>query len=324
MKPVVVVSRCLGFEACRYNGARLDEPFVSRLSRFVEFRTVCPEADIGLGTPRAALRLVSRGGEVRLVQPETKRDFTDPMTRFGRTFVESLGEVDGFILKNRSPSCAIRDAKVYPDREGVPPLGREPGLFARAVLDRYPRAAIEDEGRLQNFRIREYFLTKLFALARLRRAKRDPSMQKLVSFHSEHKLLLMAYSQKHLRLLGKIVANHEKRDPREAWSLYESLFADALARPPRFTSNINVLMHAFGYVSKGLSSREKAHFLDVLEAYREETYPLSAAVAIMRSWLARFDEPYLERQHYFEPYPAELVEITDSGKGRGKPARDGQ
>ena len=43
-----------------------------------------------------------------------------------------------------------------------------PGLFAAAVLDRFGHLAVEDEGRLRNHRIREHFLTRLFALARLR------------------------------------------------------------------------------------------------------------------------------------------------------------
>ena len=63
---------------------------------------------------------------------------------------------------------------------------------------------------------------------------------------------------------------------------------------------------------------EKAHFLDLLELYRDAKIPLSAAVAIIRSWIARFDTDYLEDQTYFQPYPLELVEIFDSGKGRGK------
>jgi uncharacterized protein YbgA (DUF1722 family)/uncharacterized protein YbbK (DUF523 family) len=319
VKPVVVVSRCLGFEACRYNGDRLDDAFVSKLAAFVTYRPVCPEADIGMGTPRPPVRLVARGSERRLVQPDTKADFSEPMRRFGETYLAGLGEVDGFILKTRSPSCAVRDAKVYSERDGAPSLGREPGLFARAVLEKFPQAAVEDEGRLQNFRIREHFLTKLFALARFRSTRKSGTMRQLVRFHSEHKLLLMAYSQSTLRLLGRVVANHEELGPGEAWARYQSLFVEALARPPRYTSNINVLMHALGYFSQRLSAREKAHFLDVLDRYRQGKYPLSAAIAILRSWLARFDEPYLERQVFLEPYPSELVEITDSGKGRGKP-----
>jgi uncharacterized protein YbgA (DUF1722 family)/uncharacterized protein YbbK (DUF523 family) len=318
MKPIVVVSRCLGFEPCRFDAARLEDAYVSKLAPFVVYKTVCPEADIGMGTPRPPIRLVALESGIRLVESSTKTDLTEPMEGYSHEFLRTVGEVDGFLLKNRSPSCAIGDAKVYPDKKGAPHLARQAGIFGRAVLQKFPRAAIEDEGRLKNFRIREHFLTKLFALARLRSAGRMKKLRHLVRFHSEQKLLLMAYSQKHLRLLGKLVANHEKLAAEAVWTRYESVFAEALGRPPRHTSNVNVMMHALGYLSRGLSAREKAHFLDALEAYREGKYPLSAAVAIVRSWLARFEEPYLTRQVFFEPYPSELVEITDSGKGRGK------
>ena len=75
-------------------------------------------------------------------------------------------------------------------------------------------------------------------------------------------------------------------------------------------------MHAMGYFKEGLTPPEKAHFMASLEKYRAGKIPLSATIAIVNSWLARFGSDYLKQQTYFEPYPEELVEITDSGKGR--------
>jgi uncharacterized protein YbgA (DUF1722 family) len=39
-------------------------------------------------------------------------------------------------------------------------------------------------------------------------------------------------------------------------------------------------------------------------------------VGIMKSHIVRFQEPYLAGQNFFDPYPEDLVTITDSGKGR--------
>jgi uncharacterized protein YbgA (DUF1722 family) len=75
-------------------------------------------------------------------------------------------------------------------------------------------------------------------------------------------------------------------------------------------------MHALGFFSDGLSTGEKAFFLDALERYRAGRIPLSAVTAIARSWIVRFSTDYLKNQTFFEPYPTELVEISDSGKGR--------
>ena len=78
----------------------------------------------------------------------------------------------------------------------------------------------------------------------------------------------------------------------------------------------NVLMHALGYFSEGLSREEKAFFLASLEDYRQQRIPLSVPAGIIKSYIVRFGEDYLAQQSFFQPYPDRLVEITDSGKGR--------
>jgi len=75
------------------------------------------------------------------------------MNAFAERFLDSLDAVDGFILKSRSPSCAIRD------HEGGP------GLFAARVLDRFPGVPIEDEVRLGDERLRRSFLQRTFIRA---------------------------------------------------------------------------------------------------------------------------------------------------------------
>ena len=112
-KPKVVISKCLGFSNCRYNGGTENNEFVTRLKDYVDFITVCPEIGMGLGTPREAIRVVEINGENRLLQSKTKRDLTENMNEFAKDFLSSLDEVDGFILKSKSPSCGIRDVKIY-------------------------------------------------------------------------------------------------------------------------------------------------------------------------------------------------------------------
>ncbi|SYZ72330.1 conserved hypothetical protein [Candidatus Zixiibacteriota bacterium] len=315
-KPTVVVSHCLGFEAVRYNGAIINDDFVERLKGYVKFVTVCPEVEIGLGVPREPVRIVEIKGRRRLIQPATGLDLTEKMERFSEKFLKSLPEVDGFIMKSRSPSSGIKDVKIYSGKEKSPAIGKGPGFFGGEILEMFPGTAIEDEGRLLNLRIREHFLTRIFALAALRKVVGSGTIGKLVAFHTANKLLLMSASQKEMRLLGKIVANHEKRKFIDVGNDYDIHFRAALARPIRESANVNMLMHAFGYFSDKLSSNEKKHFLDLLEKYRNRRLPLAALTGIMHSWIIRFDEPYLAGQTFFELYPEELTELHDSGKGR--------
>ncbi len=315
-RPTIVVSKCLGFAACRYNGLSVSSDVVNALMPHVDFVPVCAEMEIGLGVPREPIRVARGPDGLRLLQPSTGADVTDRMKSFAASYLDSLAVVDGFILKSRSPSCGVRDVKVFRGVEKEAAVGKGSGFFGAAVVEKFPGHPAEDEGRLLNFRIREHFLTSLYALARFRAARARLATRDLVDYQARNKLLLMSYSQKEMRLLGKIVANPEKKAPAAAFDEYEAHLRAALAKPPKYVSNINVLMHAMGYFKDGLTPPEKAHFMATLEKYRAGKIPLSATIAIVNAWLARFGSDYLKQQTYFEPYPEDLVEITDSGKGR--------
>jgi uncharacterized protein YbgA (DUF1722 family)/uncharacterized protein YbbK (DUF523 family) len=316
VKPKVVVSRCIEFDSCRYNGLMISSDTVTRLKPHVQFIPVCPEVEIGLGIPRDPVRVVLVKERPKLLQPSTKKDLTEKMMVFADSFLRSIGRVDGFVLKSRSPSCGLRDVKLYARVDAGPTVGKGIGFFGHAVVNEFSHAAIEDEGRLRNFRIREHFFTKLFTDARFSVVEESHTMKELVRFHSEHKMLLMAYSQKQLQMLGRVVANHQRKPVREVLHDYRDGFQKAFSRIPKHASNINVLMHALGYFSKRLSHKEKAFLLDTLQLYRAGRVPLSVPLNLVRSWVVRFEQSYLMQQVFFQPYPLELMEISDSGKGR--------
>jgi uncharacterized protein YbgA (DUF1722 family)/uncharacterized protein YbbK (DUF523 family) len=294
----------------------ISDELVRAMKPHVEFRPVCPECEIGLGAPRRPIRLVSQGDAMRLVQLETEDDVTDRMQGFSASFLGGIQEPEGFILKGRSPSCGPANVKVYRDTGKSAPAGKASGLFAQAARERFPDVIVEEEGRLKNAEIREHFLTRIFACARLRELKMSGDMGDLVRFQASNKLLLMAYSQKELRLLGPIVANHEKRPFDEVIADYESHFRAALARPAKRRWHVNVLMHGLGYFSNEMSSDEKAFFLETLDEYRAGDVPLSVPAYLLRSFIVRWNEEYLLHQTFFNPYPEELRLRKDSGKGR--------
>ncbi|MBN1400674.1 MAG: DUF1722 domain-containing protein [Anaerolineae bacterium] len=314
--PRIVISKCIEFEHCRWNGMIISSDVVKLLKPYVEFIPVCPEVGIGLGVPREPVRIVEVDGTPQLYQPATDTYWTEAMRAFASQTLDGLPEVDGFLLKGRSPTCGLKDVKVYPDRPKAMPANKGVGLFAAAVLERYPQLAVEDEGRLTNFAIREHFLTRIFTWAALRRTRAVGTMGALVQFHAQNKLLLMAYHQSEMRTLGRIVANHDGQPVEAVYAAYAEHLSAALKHPARYTASINVLMHAMGYFSEGLLSSEKAFFLECLEDYRAGRAPLSVPTSILRSWIVRFGQAYLAQQTFFEPYPEGLVAITDSGKGR--------
>jgi uncharacterized protein YbbK (DUF523 family) len=96
-KPIIIVSKCLGFAACRWDGAIIPDDFIRQLAPHVTCRPICPECEIGLGVPRDPIRIVLESGQRKLLQPATGKDFTAKITRFSQKYLSSLPDVDGFL-----------------------------------------------------------------------------------------------------------------------------------------------------------------------------------------------------------------------------------
>lgn len=314
--PKVVVSKCLGFDSCRYNGQKIFDPVVQLLSGHVEFITACPEVEIGLGVPRNPVRLVRENGKTILFQPASGTEVTRGMETYTEKFFSELGPVDGFLLKSRSPSCGPWQVKVYNSTSAQSSQGKGAGLFGGYIVDHFGGYPIEEEGRLKNFVLREHYFTSLFTLAKLRELSEEQQMHRLVDFHTRGKLLFMAYNQDLLHKLGSIVANHQQLPVHAVLQQYEELLRKLFSEPPRFTNMINAFQHAFGGLSPNLQANERQFFLNSLEEYRDERIPASTLIHLLKSWAIRFENQYLLDQYLMEPYPHQLVEITDSGKGR--------
>lgn len=314
LRPQVIVSKCMGFAACRYNGQTLPDKFVDKLKDYVDYYPVCAELEIGLGVPRDPVRLVQEDGQTVLYQPASDSEHTAAMIAFAQSYFDGIAAVDGLILKGRSPSCGIKDVKVYLGKTRVAGSVKGQGIFASQAFKRYPHGAIEEEGRLTNFRIREHFLTKLYTNCRFRQVEQSGTMAALVKFQASHKYLLMAYSQKEQKALGQIVANHEKLAANQVIDSYKAGLAKAFSRIPRYRNYINVMMHIFGYFSDCLSSGEKTFMLDSFEKYRNGKIPLSVPLNVLKSYVIRYHDDYLLSQTIWAPFPEELMDISDSGK----------
>ncbi|MDH7483463.1 MAG: DUF523 and DUF1722 domain-containing protein [Spirochaetales bacterium] len=317
IRPRIFISRCLGFEHCRWNGEMITDDFVECLKSRVEVIHACPEMAIGLGCPRDPVRVVMVDGIPELFQPASGKVWGASMRAWASEYIPTLpANIDGFILKSRSPSCGWKDVKVYHSVKPESGAGIGAGLFGSAVLTAFGTRPIEDEGRLKNFVIRERFLGAIFTLARFRIVEQSHDPAALVDFHTKHKYFLMLYSEKEMRALGRIVANHEHLALPEVLRAYRAGLERALAAMPRYTALINVVQHAFGGFSDSLSREEKRYFQNLVEQYRDERIPASVLLSVLYGWAIRFGERYLLDQVLFSPYPLDLVQITDSGKGR--------
>lgn len=314
--PTLIVSKCINNNPCRYDGSSSPCEYLNTLSQYINIIEICPEQAIGLNTPRNPIRLVGSKENHDLIMPGTNEILTNKMKSFCNIFKEEYSSLDGFLLKSRSPSCGINDVKIYSSSEKGPCIAKGKGIFGEFIVNNFINIPIEDDGRLNNFSIRENFFTRIFTIASFKEVLKSNSISKLLDFHTNNKLLFMSYSQSSQKKLGKLVANHEQNPTNLIFEEYYKGMLNLLKTPPKYTSRINTLNHALGYFDSNLKICEKEYFSQILDNYRYGKIPLSVPISLLKSYSLRFNNKYLLQQTFLNPYPEELISISDSGKGR--------
>ena len=122
----------------------------------------------------------------------------------------------------------------------------------------------------------------------------------------------MSYNQTILKKMGNVAANKNNLTIGEVKKEYYKLLLVLFLKKSRYPSNINTHMHVMGYFKKDLTQKEKKHFLDMLEFYRNKKIPISSINNILYSWIIRFENNYLMNQSFFNPFPNELINKEES------------
>ena len=303
------ISSCLLGNKVRFDGGHKRDQFsTEQLGEFVEWVPVCPEVEVGMGTPRPALRLVDTGEGVRMVEIKSGLEHTAAMEKYSVKRVRTLKELglSGYVLKKDSPSCGMTRVKVYgkksmPARNGV-------GLYAGALMDAYPELPVEEEGRLHDARLRENFIERIFAYRRVCDLFEGRwSAADVVRFHSVHKLQIMAHSTVAYRELGRLVGEI-KGAPRAAFrDQYRGGFMAAFALLASRGRNSNVLQHAAGHLKKHLDSASRMELADIVNEYRTGLIPLVVPITLLKHYVRKYEIEYLIGQLFLDPHPKELM-----------------
>ena len=319
-RPRVGISACLLGEPVRFDGGHKRDPYiVETLGQHVSWVPVCPEVEAGLGTPRETMRLVllgrpdrTRGGtysgnRVAMVVHKTGEErHADHAAvcgaegrRSGRAAPRRL------VLKKDSPSCGMERVRIYGPAGPAERAGR--GVLAEALMARLPNLPVEEEGRLNDPRLRENFVERVFAYQRLHRLLDDRwTVGDLVRFHTAHKLTLMAHSPSAYRELGRLVAGAGRSSHRAIADEYESAFMQALRVVATPKKHANVLQHIVGYFKKTLDQDARAELLALIDEHRLGLVPLVVPVTLVRHHVRRLKVEYLAGQVYLNPHPREL------------------
>jgi uncharacterized protein YbgA (DUF1722 family)/uncharacterized protein YbbK (DUF523 family) len=302
------ISSCLLGHKVRYDGGhRLDRYIRDTLGQYFQFVPVCPEVECGLPVPRESMRLVGGIDSPRLLTTRSGIDYTERMLAWAANRIRELEKEDlcGFIFKKDSPSSGMLRVKIYNSKGTAERKGS--GLFAKAFMAHFPRLPVEDEGRLHDPKLRENFIERIFALRRWRSLLVEPrKMGRLVSFHSNEKLLLLAHSPQHYRQMGKLVAAGKQMPSGVLYDTYERLFMAALSLKTTPAKNINVLQHILGYFKNQLTADEKQELLEILANYRRGDVPLIVPIALANHFVRKYAQSYLSGQTYLNPHPIAL------------------
>ena len=303
------ISSCLLGERVRYDGGHKRDSFLADIfGQYVEWVPVCPEFEMGLGVPRESLRLVDEKGEVRLIAPASGTDNTRLMSAYAEKRLDELEaqQLCGYVLKRGSPSCGMERVTVYRNATPLNRSGR--GLFAEKLVARFPYLPVEEEGRLNDVRLRENFVSRVFALRRWQIAQEGGlTAAALIQFHAQHKFVLMAHSQVGARRLGALIGGIRKSTLREGARAYFDLFFQVMRHPPTVRNHTNVLQHMAGYVSEHLGPTDRTELTELIDRYHSGLVPLIVPVTLLRHYVRKFEIAYLADQFYLNPHPDELM-----------------
>ena len=302
------ISSCLLGAEVRFDGGHKHHSYITgTLGRYFEFLPFCPEVAVGLGTPRQPIHLRQVAGEIRVVGVrDPSLEVTGPLRRYGREVARGLGEVDGYLFKKGSPSCGMERVKIYGEKGPLQKKGS--GIFAEEIMHRWPLLPVEEEGRLGDPGLRENFVTRVFVHRRWRELNRGRvTARALVAFHSDHKYLIMAHNQAAYKRMGRLVAEAGARPKAARVAEYGEALMAALRRPATRKQHANVLQHLLGYLKRALDGDDKGEMVEVIDSYRQGLVPLVVPVTLLRHHFRRHPHPYVERQYYLVPHPADLA-----------------
>lgn len=311
----IALSDCLNGTECRYNGGHAQYDFVRfELSKYADFYRFCPEAAV-MGTPRETIRLVGIEHEVRVIGPKSGNDYTDGLQKYTDSKIDFLEkqDIDGAVVKSRSPSCGLERIKVYrPTGEwfgSKDPMDQ--GLFTKNLQQRLPRLFIEEEGRLQDAWLRENFMLNLFTRARWREFKASmieaPKIKAFQDFHRDHKYLLLSKDEKLYREMGQLVAQTTKENFAEQLEAYGEKLHELLRERASKGKMVNVVQHMYGYFKEQVSESEKAFFTETLEEFRQGIVPFISVMKLLEQFIRHYGSEYLATQWIIHPYPADLA-----------------
>ncbi len=305
------ISSCLLGEKVRFNSGHKRNSYIAGILKdYFDFVSFCPEVEIGLGIPRDPIRLVSIEGEIRCQGTKNSEfDVTEKLRNIAAEQKAWHEELCGYILKKDSPSCGMERVKIYsngaPSKEGV-------GIYAKTLMQKYPFLPVEEEGRLEDSKLRENFIQRVYTYSRWKMMRQEQfALSDLQAFHARHKYILMSHSQTQARELGALLATSKNGELDALADKYLEGMMYTLKIIATKKNHVNTLQHMQGYLKNNLVVDDKEELDKIIEDYREGLLPLIVPITLLRHYFRKYPNDYITRSFYLSPYPRELMLLNN-------------
>lgn len=304
----VGVSSCLLGERVRYDGKHKHDRYLTDvLGSYLSFVAVCPEVEIGMGTPREPVGLLREGKSIRMVGVTSGDDHTERMRRYARRRVAALAALglSGYVLKGGSPSCGMARVPIH-EGGGVAGTAAR-GLFADELMRALPLLPVEEEGRLADTALRENFIVRVFAYRRVEDFFSGHwTTRGLAAFHARERMLVRAHAPAAEKELAGVACSTTAARGQVRQG-YRTLFMTALARAATPGRHSSVLRQILGLLRGVLEPRPRRHLEATINDYRKALVPLVVPLALLRHYAELYSVDSVACQTYLEPDPRELM-----------------
>jgi uncharacterized protein YbgA (DUF1722 family)/uncharacterized protein YbbK (DUF523 family) len=305
------ISSCLLGQNVRFDSGHKKNSYITGvLMDYFEFLPFCPEIEIGLGTPREPIRLVSVGDEILCRGTKNSElDVTDKLSDIADKQRMWHEELCGYILKKDSPSCGMERVKIYndgmPSRKGI-------GVYANRLMKNFPSLPVEEEGRLEDAHLRENFIQRVYIYSRWKNmCRKEVTISGLQEFHANHKYILMSHDQLKAKELGALLAGNNDLELNVLVSQYLDKMMNVLKLIATRKNHTNTLMHIQGYLKKNLDGDDKVELNEVIENYKNGLLPLIVPITLLRHHFRRNPSKYITQSFYMSPHPGELMLLNN-------------
>lgn len=304
-KPLVGISACLTGSPVRFNGGHKQSRYCTEvLSKYFDFKSLCPEVAIGLSTPRPAIRMVESEPQAKVVYSKGEsQDYAPALREYAQKISPALHSLSGFIFMQKSPSCGLGSTTLYTEK-GFPKSSTN-GAFSQQLMLNLPNLPVTEAGRLNDSRCRENFMLQVYAYHEWQHnVMPNLCAARLQAFHHRYKLILRAHCEVRNQQLGQLLANMKGADIHQVANQYIHVFMQAMQRLPKQKHHASLLMRIYKILKQHLSSTEKQQSMQIIEHYRQGIVPLIVPMTMLKflvhKYQARSDSAV------WDAYPFEL------------------